>query len=64
MSERLRDYAGDNSAFYYWLLAVDAAVVARADVGVLDLPDFLLRDAFDNGDSAESVAAQVLEAAS
>lgn len=63
MSDRLRDYAGDDMAFYRWLLAVDAAVSDRAGVGLLDLPDYPLRDAFDDGDAADDVAAQVLEQA-
>ena len=60
MSESLRDYAGGDSAFYHWLVQVDHEVQSRVGVSLLDLPDLLLRDLYDDGTTPAEAAREAI----
>ena len=47
-------------SFMLWLSDVDAELVRRSGLGVDDLPDWLYRDAYDDGAYPVDVARDVL----
>ena len=47
--------------FMKWMDRVNDIIQGRSGVGVLDLPDFAYRDAYDAGESPSEVAEEVLE---
>ena len=50
-------------SFEEWMKKVDATVERVMGCSVYDLPDFLFRDAYDNGCSYGNVASKVMKAA-
>ena len=47
--DRLFDYAGGHLGFYAFLRVANACITGRVMVGLMDLPDRLWRDAYDDG---------------
>lgn len=50
-------------SFEDWMAQVDREVEKIAYVSVYDLPDYMFRDAYDDGEKPENVAKRVLEEA-
>ena len=46
-TDRLWEYAQEHSGFYSWLRVADARITRRTGVGLMDLPDRLWRDSYD-----------------
>jgi len=59
MTDEIRDYADGDQDFATWLTLVDGAIRARLGVGLFDLEDYPLRDAYDNGESPIEIAIEV-----
>lgn len=59
MTDEIRDYADGDQDFANWLTLVDGALRARLGVGLFDLEDFPLRDAFDLGEDPVEVAYEI-----
>ena len=47
--DRLFEYAGGHLGFYGFLRVANARISGRVMVGLMDLPDRLWRDAYDDG---------------
>ncbi|MDU7519871.1 MAG: hypothetical protein E7K72_00520 [Roseomonas mucosa] len=63
--DRLFDYAAGHLGFYGFLRVANARISGRVMVGLLDLPDRLWRDAYDDGahpgDAANEAITQVAD---
>ena len=63
--DRLFEYAGGHLGFYGFLRLANARISGRVMVGLLDLPDRLWRDAYDDGahpgDAANEAITEVAE---
>ena len=63
--DRLFEYAGDHLGFYGFLRVANARIQGRVMVGLMDLPDRLWRDAYDDGahpgDAANEAIADAAE---
>ncbi len=62
MNERLWDYSGGHLGFYGFLRVADARITRRVMLGLLDLPDRMWRDAYDDeahpGEEADDALAE------
>lgn len=62
MSNRLREYAGDDQEFLQWLTNVDRVISARVGLSLMDLADQdyggMFRDGLDPKDVASDVLAE------
>lgn len=56
----LRSYANGDAKFALWLALVDAHVTRRAHVGLFDLGDWPMRDAYDDGVPPSEAALEAL----
>lgn len=56
MSNRLRDYAGDDPKFYAFMVKVDAHVDSIVGLSVMDLADYDFASAFEDGVSPKAAA--------
>ena len=63
--DRLFEYAGGHLGFYGFLRVANARISGRIMVGLMDLPDRLWRDAYDDGahpgDAADEAITEVAE---
>ena len=63
--DRLLDYAGGHLGFYGFLRVANARIQGRVLVGLLDLPDRLWQDGYDDGahpgDAADEAIIEVAE---
>lgn len=58
---RVSEYDGGDDRFGLWLALVDARIGRRVGVGLFDLADWNMRDAYDDGSSPKDAAQQALE---
>ena len=59
--DRLFEYAGGHLGFYGFLRVAHARIARRIMVGLMDLPDRLWRDAYDDGAHPAEEADAALE---
>jgi hypothetical protein len=59
-AERLFAYAADDMRFALWLALTNRRIVRACGFGLLDLPDWSWRDAYDDGSSPRAAAAGFL----
>jgi hypothetical protein len=58
---RVGEYDGGDDRFGLWLALVDARIVRRVGVGLFDLADWNMRDAYESGASPREAAQEALE---
>ncbi len=62
LNERLWEYSGGHLGFYGFLRVADARITRRVMLGLLDLPDRMWRDAYDDeahpGEEADDALAE------
>lgn len=58
---RVSEYDGGDDRFGLWLALVDARIVRRVGVGLFDLADWNMRDAYEGGSSPAEGAREALE---
>lgn len=62
LDERLWEYSQEHLGFYGYLRLADARIVRRVGIGLMDLPDRLWRDAYDDqvhpGEAADEAIAE------
>jgi hypothetical protein len=58
---RVAQYDGGDERFGLWLALVDARIVRRVGIGLFDLADWNMRDAYESGSSPRDAAQEALE---
>jgi hypothetical protein len=58
---RVAEHDGGDDRFGLWLALVDARITRRVGLGLFDLGDWNIRDAYDSGSSPADAAQEALE---